>query len=43
MSRTANKLRYLKRQFRAGKLKRGGKRVTSGREVTKMALRKGRR
>jgi hypothetical protein len=38
MGRTANKLRYLRRQFRAGKLRNArGKKVTQGREVTRMA------
>jgi len=38
MGRKAKKLRYLRRQFRAGKLKRGGKRVKKGRELTRMLV-----
>ena len=40
MTRPAKKLRYLRRQFKAGKLKRGGKKVTKGSDVTRMATRR---
>jgi len=38
MSRTSRRLRYLRRQFKRGKLKRHGRPVRRGSDVIRMAI-----
>lgn len=40
MSRISRRLRYLRKQFRRGKLRRGKRKVRTGREMLRMALRR---